>query len=84
MYVWLKHQRKQFNIACQEHKKKARIMCDKLGCCAVYYGYADYSKSNLRHYELFLKPLDEKQYNQLDTETRKKFPNRALFFVFER
>jgi len=80
-----KRQLEQFNAACHEQRKKARMMCDKLGCFAVYYGYVDYGKNNMAsQYELFLRPLDKKHYEQLDTETRTNFPDRALFVVFER
>jgi hypothetical protein len=89
MRVWTKHQLKKFNVACHEQKKKARIMCDKLGCFAVYYGYADYENGVLRNnlvsqYELFLRPLDKTQCDQLEAETRIEYPDRALFVVFER
>ncbi len=85
MRVKAKHQLEQFNVACHGQSKKARIMCDKLGCFAVYYGFADYGKNNLvRRYELFLRPLDKKHYEQLDAETRVNFPDRALFVAFER
>ena len=85
MRVWLKHQLKKFNAECHEQREKARIMCDELGCYAVYYGYVDYGKDNeVRRYEFCLTPLDKKQLEQLEAETRKDFQNRALFVVFER
>ena len=85
MQVRTNRQLEQFNVACHKQSKKARIICDKLGCFAVYYGYADYGKNNMvSQYELFLKPLDKKQHEQLDVDTRIDFPDRALFVVFER
>lgn len=85
MRVWTKHQLEQFNAACHEQSKKARMMCNKLDCFAVYYGYAEYGKNNkVRRYELFLRPLNKKSHEQLDAETRSNFPERALFVIFER
>ncbi len=85
MRVFIKYQRKYFNISCHKQGKKARIMCEKLGCFAVYYGYADYDKNNLLiRYKLFLRPMDKEQQKRLDVETRTNYPNRALFVVFER
>ena len=85
MRVWTKYQLEQFHVSCHEQKKRARIMCDKLGCFAVYYGFTDYGKNNLiRRYELFLRPLDKTHCDQIEAETRIKYPDRALLMVFER
>jgi len=85
MIIHTKQQRADFNKACHEQREKARAMCDKTGYYAVFYGFADYGEDNLaKQYELFIKPLDKGQYEQLDAETRANFPDRALFVVFER
>ena len=84
-YTLTKHQREKFRGKLREQHENARMLCDKTDCFAVLYGYADYGKNNLlKRYELCLTPLDKERYDRLDAETRKNFPNRALFVIFER